>query len=467
MLGADDASPARGRRPNIVVIRTDDMDSRSMTIRRPGGALALENVDALLARRGVTFRNSFVSFPVCSPSRATFLTGQYAHNHGVRGNDPPDGGYGALDHSNTLPVWLASAGYYNVHIGKYLNGYPATQIPPGWAEWYTTLVSRYFDYTINENGTLVHYGYAADDYNTDVLTRKAEDFIRSGNAGGRPFFLVVDYIAPHKTSPPALNTGSLPLPAPRHQGAFGTYRPVWPPSFDEADVSDKPSFVRSLPRLDRSDVLSIVVLQRARLETLLAVDEGVARILRALEISGDLADTWIFFTSDNGFMQGEHRISTGKDVAYEESIRVPLVVRGPGVAPGRDVEGIVGNVDLAPTIVALTGAVPGRTMDGRSLVPLLLGLPTDWREDLLLEAFGVLPWRGIRDRRSTFVEYDLDQDGAAEEREYYEFEPGPCFTGIDPWELESAHRDPCVLPEIRRRHARAQALADCSGESCR
>jgi arylsulfatase A-like enzyme len=453
-----------GGRPNVVLIRTDDLDVAPLEARRPDdGRLVLENVHALLAERGTTFRNFFVSYALCAPSRATLLSGQYAHNHHVYGNVAPFGGYGAFDHTNSLATWLQAAGYHTVHMGKYFHNDPGDAMPPGWSEWYGFHPQAYYDYHVNENGTDVYHGHAPSDYQTDVLTGKAVAFVRAGRSDGQPFFLEVDYFAPHRS---AGVLGEYP-PAPRHQGILAAYDPVHGPAFGEADVSDKPLPVRVLPPFTPEDVRRIDVSTRGRLGTLLAVDEGVARIVGALEAAGVLEDTFVVFTSDNGFQSGEHRIPSGKATTYEESVRVPLLVRGPGVPAGRETWAIAANVDLAPTIVELTGAVAGRVMDGRSLVPLLDGRVLDWDRTLLLETFSYSflgstlerPLAAVRYPGGLYAEYDYDADGVADERELYDLVQ-------DPFELESLHADPSRLEEMRRRGRDLERLRACAGRAC-
>ncbi|HEX3036722.1 MAG TPA: sulfatase-like hydrolase/transferase [Thermodesulfobacteriota bacterium] len=189
---ADISTAQTPARPNIVVIMTDDQDIESMrvmpkTINRIGGS------------NGTTFNNFFTSFSYCCPSRATFITGQYSHNHGVEDNVPPYGGYGKLDHSNTLPVWLQKAGYHTVHIGKWLNGYGTdntdqTEVPPGWNDWQGLVdpgTYKMYDYTINDNGTLVTYGSTVADYQTDVLVNRAVAVIKERAGQAEPFSLTL------------------------------------------------------------------------------------------------------------------------------------------------------------------------------------------------------------------------------------------------------------------------------------
>ena len=373
-------------RPNVVMIMTDDQTVESMRV--------MPNVKTLLADQGVTFDNSFVSYSLCCPSRATYLTGQYAHNHGVMGNAAPNGGYYKLDSTNTLPVWLQRAGYQTIHIGKYLNGYGtrnATEVPPGWGLWYGSVdptTYRFYNYTLNENGKTVNYGTGTGNYQTDVYAQKAVNLIAAQAADPRPFFLSVAFLAPHAggprdpDDPPNLGT---PSPAPRHRNVFRTQALPIPPSFNEADVSDKPAGVRNRPLLTAGRINGIREMYQQRLESLLAVDEAVARIVSQLSAIGKLDQTYIIFTSDNGFFHGEHRVPQGKVLLYEPSIRVPLIIRGPNIPAGQHRSQFVENIDLAPTIVAATRAQPGRVMDGRSLLPFAHDRLLHSGRDLLLE----------------------------------------------------------------------------------
>ena len=357
-------------RPNVVMIMTDDQTVESMRV--------MPNVKALLADQGVTFDNSFVSYALCCPSRATYLTGQYAHNHGVMGNAAPNGGYYKLDSTNTLPVWLQRGGYQTIHLGKYLNGYGtrnATEVPPGWGLWYGSVdptTYRFYNYTLNENGKTVNYGTGTANYQTDVYAQKAVNLIAGQAADPRPFFLSVAFLAPHSGAPRDPDDPSglgTPSPAPRHRNVFRTQALPIPPSFNEADVSDKPAGVRNRPLLTAGRINGIREMYQQRLESLLAVDEAVARIVNQLSAIGKLDQTYIIFTSDNGFFHGEHRVPQGKVLLYEPSIRVPLIIRGPNIPAGQHRSQFVENIDLAPTIVAATGVQPGRVMDGRSLLP--------------------------------------------------------------------------------------------------
>ena len=453
------ASPAVGGRPNVVVIMTDDQTVEAMRV--------MPQTRSLIGAQGMTFTNSVVTYALCCPSRATFLTGQYPHNHGVRSNDPPDGGHPRLDHSSTLPVWLQEAGYVTGHIGKYLNGYGTVdplELPPGWTEWYASTAGtefNYFDFTLNENGTLVSYGSTPDQYQSDIYTAKALDFIerRASAAGTAPFFLFVTYTAPHSGQPVEPGDPGLanPVPAPRHKGRFAAERMPATPAFNEADVSDKPSSMRARPLLKSGRVSQILAAYRQQLESLLAVDEGVARIIEALRVAGVLEQTIVIFTSDNGYFRGEHRVASGKILPYEPAVKVPLLVRGPGIAPGQSLPVAVANVDLAPTIVEAAGATAQRTMDGRSLLPFLSGGQTTWPngprhvlvEDSQLGTAPSVFW-SIRRGRYVYTEY------ANGDRELYDLT-------TDSAQVKSQHATAGLATIRRQLAARLAAMKSCRG----
>ena len=369
----------------------------------------MANVNSRLGARGTTFANSFVNLSWCCPSRATFLTGQYAHNHGVFEFDG-FAEFNAEHGGNTLPAWLQRTGYYTAHVGKYLNGYEdpstATLVPRGWDEWYAATegdqlpVQAVYDYTLNENGTLVDYGESVSDFKQDVFTAKAVDVINRRAPAEQPFFLSVAYTAPHREKFPSSNLPqdcrASARPAPRHAMAFDTEPLPLPPSFNEQDVSDKPPDIQALAPITSAERSDIERKFRCRLESLLSVDEGVSAILDALSSHHELDETLVIFTSDNGYLQGEHRVRYGKRRHYEPSTRVPLIVRGPGVPEGETVGELAINADLAPTILDATDSTPGLERDGRSLIDLARD-PTLGRNRALL--FETTTYTAIRTAR--------------------------------------------------------------------
>jgi arylsulfatase A-like enzyme len=370
--------------PNIVVIMADDQDDSGSIQQMP----ALRE----LAKNGVRFTNSFVDFSLCCPSRASFLTGQAAHNSKILGNKPPNGGWQKLKPTagNTLGVWLQAAGYRTAVMGKLMNGYSSsydgnTEMP-GWNEW--DVISdakgpyRYFGYTLNENGTFKRYGHGAYDYQTDVIAAKGEAFIRSSTG---PFFLLMESIAPHGANGDD-DEGSekgVPDAAPRYKDAFDTLQMPITPNFNEKNISDKPvSFQALVPDLkDPGEIQNSFQHRRA---AMLAVDDSIRRVVRVLTETGQLDNTYIIVTSDNGYSEGAHRWQ-GKVVLYEESIRVPLVISGPGIPKGEKRDQLVNNLDVVASIVGWTGATPGRTLDGQSLSPILNDSAAPWRTAMLVQ----------------------------------------------------------------------------------
>jgi N-acetylglucosamine-6-sulfatase len=441
-------------KPNILVLMTDDQTVESLRV--------MTNVNALLARQGVTFTNSFASFPLCCPSRATYITGQYGHNHTIMGNAPPSGGYDKLapTHSNSLPAWLQRAGYTTVHLGKYLNGYGRArplEVPAGWSEWYGSTdpsTYRFYNYTLNENGRLVTYGTGAANYQADVYNRKAVEIVRRLAPAEKPFFLSVAFLAPHSGGPrdaddPA--NQATPSPAPRHRNAFANQPLPAPPSLNEADVSDKPAAIRNRRVIPAARLNAMRENYQQRLESLLAVDEAVRDILSALDATGELGRTLVLFTADNGFFHGEHRVPDGKVLVYEPSVRVPLLMRGPGVPRGVQRSNLVANVDLAATILDAAGGRADRRLDGRSLLTFARDPLFRSGRDLLLETPG---YSAIRTPQHVFVQHSTG------EQELYDLT-------ADPHQLQSLHADPRFAALKNDLGARLSRLRTCAGDACR
>jgi arylsulfatase A-like enzyme len=458
LVPAVSAGPAAAQ-PNVVVLMTDDQTQASMRY--------MTRTNQLLGDEGTTFHQSIATFPLCCPSRVTQLTGQYAHNHGVLHNSGPFGGYASFEHTNVLPAWLQAAGYRTMHVGRYLNGYQEDSgVPSGWTDWHGAVGRHAFDYAswqMNENGELRNYPgeRRPREYQTDFLARRAVDLIERAAPAKRPFFLSLWLVAPHRGEP--LDPDDLPgvrspSPAPRHQDAFAAATLPRPPSFDEASVYDKPQVVADRPRLTPEVMASIEESWRQELESLLAVDEAVASVVGALERAGELDETLVLFTSDNGYMHGEHRRATGKVLPYEESVRVPLLMRGPGVPRGRHDRRLVANIDLAPTILDAAEVPPRRPQDGRSLLELLADPGLEWGRDILIEngkgANTVPMYRGIRTPGYLYVEHRTTG-----EYELYDLRNDPYqLTSLDGRErVELVQRD--LADRLRR-------LANCVGPGC-
>ncbi|WP_433476614.1 sulfatase family protein [Spirillospora sp. CA-142024] len=451
------------KKPNIVFVLTDDL-SWNLVAHMP-------QVQRM-QKDGLTFSDFIMADSLCCTSRATIFTGRYPHNTGVRTNFPPDGGYEVFkakggEQASFAPS-LQKAGYRTALLGKYMNGYQPNDtqgstkpyVPPGWDEWHVS-GNGYpeYDYNLNENGRLVHYGSEPQDYLTDVLADKGVEFLKRSSGFG-PFFMQIATFAPHGPF----------VPAPRHAKLFGDLKAPRPPSFNEADLRDKPSWLRSHPKLRGPGIDRIDAGFRDRVRMVQSVDEMVGRIRTALKDLGLDRDTYLVFGSDNGFHMGEHRLAGGKMTAFDTDIRVPYVVVGPAVPAGREVGEIAQNTDLAPTFQELAGARPAVAADGRSLVPFLRGAkPADWRESGLVEHVKPAPspldpdrqdsapgspttYNALRTDDMLYVEY---ADG---QREYYD-------RARDPHELTNIAAG---LPEERRRHLSAllYALTHCAGAGC-
>ncbi len=429
----------------------------------------LTHTNQLLGAEGTTFAQAISTFPLCCPSRTTSLTGQYAHNHGVLHNAGPFGGFAAFDEANTLPVWLQAAGYRTMHLGRFLNGYEyAGGVPPGWSEWqaapHSSRRSTTRNWKLNENGTLRAYPDPEHpgEYQTDFFGRRASELIEQAAPGEQPFYLSVWFVAPHRggpRDPDDFGTVGSPSPAPRHRDAFAGASMPRPPSFDEARMSDKPQVVADRPRFTPQGEAAIEENWRQELESLLAVDDAVTRIVDTLRRAGELENTLIVFVSDNGFMHGEHRALREKVLPYEESIHVPLLLRGPGVPRGQVDERLVGNIDLPATILDATGVAPGRVQDGVSLLDQLADPGAELGRGLLIEngngANGIPRYRGIRTDRYLYVEHK-----STGEQELYDLR-------LDPYQLQSLDEYERYDPVRRDLAARLHRLEGCAGAGCR
>jgi N-acetylglucosamine-6-sulfatase len=393
--------------PSVLLIVTDDQ--------RWDTLWAMPHVRELIADKGTTFADAFVVNALCCPSRASILTGNYSHTTGVYRETPPFGAFQSFRDGSTIATWLHDAGYSTGLFGKYIDAYQHAAltgyVPPGWDRWAAFVRSKYQDYKLTVDGDVRTYGNDPSDYSTDVLGALAERFIRETPG---PIFVEYAPAAPHAPA----------IPEPRFQGSFADLPPWRPPSFDEPDVTDKPSYVRDLAPLDAEARSALDVFRRDQYRTLLSVDRQVEVLIDALRDTGRLGDTLIVFTSDNGMSWGEHRW-VKKEVPYEESIRVPLVVRYDPLtatgAPGTS-SALALNIDIAPTIADVAG-VPVST-DGRSLLPIFGAAGTDgWRTRFLIEHMeGTNPvptYCAVRTDRYLFSRY------ATGEQELYDLEKDP------------------------------------------
>ncbi len=512
--GARPAGTGKDGRPNVLVVMTDDMAQTDLKF--------MPNVRKLLAKQGTSFDNAIDSFPLCCPARATFITGQYAHNHGVGGNFAPYGWYGLKGRGNTLPRWLQRSGYTTAAIGKWLNGYGAKdahgEVPKGFDIWRGLLdVSAYdyFNFIMNSNGKLRSWGdkefakklvefayievvgngqtlssllnwlhetmgnppytywgtHKPKNYSPDVTGRIAENIIRGQKKSKKPFFVWWSPAAPHREDVATTlmgRPGQDPRPAPRYADEAEKLKLPRPPSFNEADVSDKGSIIQKETKpLTDAQIAQLQLDYEGRAGSLMAVDEHVGDMVRTLRKTNQLKNTVIVFLSDNGWMQGEHRIPGDKFLPYEESLRVPLIIRGPGIPKNQTVEGQVSNIDFAPTILDFANAKPGRTMDGVSLVPTMKDPSKRPDRALELEALTRLfasdtiptnrwdgPYRGVRTDRYTYFVWSENGDVELYDRKK------------DPYELQNVASDPAYAGVAKRLAGKLAQLQDCKGRAC-
>ena len=432
-------STAQEYRPNIVLINADDIRADMLQY--------LPNVLSLLSESGTTFLNSFVPTSLSGPSRASLLTGQYAHNNGVLSNADPLGGAINFDDSSTLPIWLQEVGYRTALIGKDRtqaaadSTFPSVPAnPTGWDEFY--IATAYYGGRVNDNGTLIPRTTTAEDYATDMLADRAADFVDS-NAGAHPFFL---YFAPYAPHAPY-------VPAQRHLDAFQDLEPWTPPSYNVPDAGR--------PALSSDELAYTQTQRRLQLAASLAIDDAVGQLISALQQSQQLDNTVIVFTGDNGYFWGEHAKYTGKGSGYDESIRVPLVIRD-GRAPNQQTANEFAlNIDLAPTILDYAGASTNLPMDGTSLRSVVAGESIPWRSDFLV-AHHVVPSPysqvdeeavGETNATTPHVEYGVLADGWF----YNEWSTGERFLfemQTDPYQLinlaaDSAYADQLALMAAR------------------
>lgn len=456
---APTATPAAGTaRPNIILVLLDDAEE-AMTSNMP-------RIRANFIDRGLRFTNAFANTPLCGPSRSNILSGQFAHNTRVIQNVGSDAGYpawreGGYD-ANSLGPWLKAAGYRTGIFGKYQNDYPTgapsvTYIPPGWDDWRVVMSDREASndtYTLNENGSLNMYE-SPSGYQADILSARLQSFLRAAETNdSQPFFAFVSLGAPHVPT----------APAQRHLSAYPGATAPRGSSFNESDISDKPRWLQDqAPLLDAATMRDIDDDYRGSLQAMLAVEEAMDALFTTLEQLGESSNTYVFFTSDNGLHRGEHRVPRGKNTPYEESIKMPFYVRGPGVPASRTIEHLVGLVDLTPTFLGLAGATIPGSVDGMNMAPLLTSTPsaiTAWRQEMLIEHPGgaqvpirVPPYYGVRTATEMYVEYDNF------ENEYYDLR-------TDPSQLQNLARS-ASSSTLARLGARVAALKGCRGAACR
>lgn len=434
-------------RPNIVLVMTDDQNDYELEW--------MPLTRAALADGGMEFTDAVSPHPLCCPARAELVTGQYAHNNGVRHNNGPYGGFEALDRVETLGSWFSGAGYNTGLVGKYLNRYAYDDGPePGWTRWdaLTRGVYDYEDFSFHADGDEEHF---RGSYVTTQVERRTNDTVRRFAASSRPFLLFSWHVAPHYR----YDEERRPAPPRAAPGDERLFQQATPPSFDkpshaERRVEDQQRVFRNRDVPPEGPIRAEF---RARLRSLQAVDRAVASLVETLQETGEWEDTYLFFTSDNGYLLGEHRY-VGKNVLAEEALQVPLLVRGPGVAAGSTSSAPASLVDLPATFAELAGVTPGRRLDGDSLVPALTGAPSERRDTTLVqtgrsEGDG---WalRGVRTDRYLYAARSDDTDVVLYDRL------------VDPYETRNVAQDPAYAVVRAELEARRRQLLSCQGWSC-
>ena len=523
------AEQAAVQKPSFVVIQTDDetLDQLYASLNVGGVEVqAMPYTLSLLAARGITFNRYYVPYPLCCPSRVSLLTGRYAHNHNVRGNVPPNGGFTGFKarqaYAHNLAPWLQAAGYRTIHVGKFLNGYgdepfdEGKDVPPGWSAWHSVLNADthhyFYGYTLNDNGILDgpfgdsgswdtrEYGERDDFgcpnaplngkpcfYETDKFNALAWEELNA-TSPEQPFYLQMDYTAPHGD----FRRPAGPEPATRHYNTFAgaPYPHSREQGFNEGNVNDKPRFIREAPYLSLNDIHTYRVYYQKALESLRSIDEGVKLIVDTLGGLHRLRNTYIIFTSDNGFFYGEHRLTGGKFLAYEPSTHLPLIIRGPGIKPGTSTGELAANIDIAPTILELAGASADKSIDGRSLVPYMKDPALRSRRPILFESFvetadveangeptaqrtvkEVQPRRAQGDGASASIvappkDYEGIRLGPYKYIEWPDGEKELYDITKDPYELNNVVRVANLSPIRAFLHAQLIRLESCVGRTC-
>lgn len=484
------SAAAAAHKPNVIFVYTDDQNLADFKPKY------MPKTFKLLADPGTVFGNYIVATPLCCPSRATYTSGGYPHNDGVFSNP---GGYRHLKSKfNTLPVWMRNAGYRTSWIGKYLQGYVQNvpdpyKAPPGIDDWHGTFEPKYYDFDIADNGKKAHYGTKPRDYYTSVITRLADKTITEQAKAKRPLFMTINNLAPHHGKGHGGRCTDNVVPAPRDTGLFKNARVPRTPNFNERDVSDKPKDIVTRTPLKPGRIKKLDLAYGCRLASLRGVDRSMASIYHAVDKAGELDNTVFIFSSDNGILEGQHRIG-GKNVPYEEALRQPMFIYAGKKALGGshvpDASQLVANVDFAPTILQLGEAKacarPGncRELDGQSLVPLLKGSKAGSsgfrNRDILVEGGkggGDCLYSGIRTPHVNYVVHAKELAGGGCDRdvssELYDLD-GSLTGNADPYELDNllspvtpGHNDPKVKAEVSRLSDRLRELRKCSGSSCR
>ena len=463
--GTVERSTPRAGTPNLLVVMTDDQSLGSFTEE------VMPATRRFFAQEGTVFEQAIAAPPLCCPSRAGFLTGRYAHNHGVLANDP---GYeNMIGKDSTFPVALQAGGYRTAMVGKFLNGYEAVagmEPAPGFDRWYAiTGYADYFNFQVSDDGEAREVG----GYSTDDLTREAIDFTGEAHRDEVPFFLWLSYNAPHTVLPGYPPPCNGLAAQPRDQQAFARFSDVplpEPGSFNARDLADRPSLADGPGPLRPRKLEQAARAWRCGLAAMAAVDQGLARLLEDLRESGELDNTVVVYLSDNGYFHGEHRLVDDKRLPLEPALRIPLAISVGadvrGEAAPRELSELVSQVDLAPTLLDYAGVAPCpeglecEPMDGRSLRGLLDSEESPWPGDraIPLELDDGWTYRALRTATELYMEL-----AASRKTEF----PEPAIElydlALDPDQLTNLAVDPDEQGRLDELHERLERLGGCSG----
>lgn len=455
--GITHPDPMAGSRPNILFITADDMAPRDLRW--------MPQLRRLMADQGVEHTNAITPTPICAPSRASWMSGQYAQNHGVQSVEGEKAGSKAFDERHRLPTWLQAAGYQTGFLGKYLNGNgldDPTYVPPGWSDWRGSVDMTTYDFSrvrLNVNGKL----WKKEGYQTPILAEQTNRMIDRFATKKDPWFLNINYVAPHHGGPIEADD---PSPAYEIGGRFKAQTPGVEPKYRDSmkdvqipqqpDQFKQPENTRHEKLMNAKDRAVVTEIFQQRLESLKSVDDAIASHFAELKRVGQLENTVVVFMSDNGMSMGEHN-RIGKLAPYYEALQVPLLVRGPGLPQGTVDNTLVTNADLAVTFAALAGATPTTSVDGIDVAPLWTGSTIRTRT-VPIAAWAVRNgkkrlWSGVRvDDAWTFARgrglqqlYDLTQD---------------------PYETVNVARRPDLVTRTVELAKLSRTLQKCAGVSC-
>jgi len=479
--------------PNVFFLLTDDQDVML------GGLDPMPQLKSLITDQGVEMLKAYVHTPICCPSRSSYLTGRYLHNSLTFENDIAHGcsneTWAAEPEKRTYAVHAKAAGYHTHYSGKYLNQYalPGSpgcvkknepgcfRVPPGWDDWHGLQGnSRYYNGTISNNGNATKHGDKPEDYLPNIFFGHTKAFLEEHLAKeskqGIPFLAVLATPSCHGPF----------TPDPKYIGHFANRSAPRTPNWN-ASTEGKQWLMRQQAPISENVAKGIDHVHNSRWETLLSVDDYVGEIVSMLKAAGQLDNTYFLFTSDHGFQLGQHRLPGDKRHLYEHDVRIPMVMRGPGIKAGTKLDKAVLNVDVAPTIVdIMTGSVPD-DMDGRSFKPLLLGTGDEdtWRTDFMVSYFGqgrepcglqVCPPPKpdrfhVNDAyNNTYSCVRSGFDGSASDTMYCEFDDDENFIeyyehDTDPWQLHNLY--PAQEGKFGPLKAKLELFRKCKGVACR